>query len=223
LPGKIAAIAPKMDAATTDTETNAASVLANRAERSWFIVCVGILLFFYVGSESGVGGWAATYAKRFALLPAANIGLAQSTFYGMLMLGRLLAPVALGRVRGASLVMAGMWTAGVGVLLTVARPSSIPALAGLALTGLGFAVIFPITISYYSDQLGADATRFAAWIFACGNLGAAILPSITGEISDRVQSLRAGMAFPLVGVAVMLLVQARLCRMLHRGDNSNRV
>lgn len=203
--------------------SSAASKLANPAARHWFVVYVAALMFFYVGSEVGVGGWAATYAKRFALLPAPSIGLAQSIFYGMLMLGRLVAPVALRRVRGTSLVLAGMWTAAVGELLSVARPASVPALFGLALTGLGFAVIFPMTISYCSDELGADAMRFAAWIFACGNLGAAILPWITGEISDRAQSLRAGMAFPLVSVAVMIIIQAQLSRMMNRRHASNRV
>jgi FHS family glucose/mannose:H+ symporter-like MFS transporter len=218
-----AAIAPKVDVAATGAEPGAAFLLDSPAARLSFVVCISALLFFYVGSEAGVGGWAATYAKRFALLPAVHIGLAQSIFYLMLMVGRLLAPVVLRRVRGTTLVTAGIWAAGTGVVLTVARPSSVPALAGFALTGLGFAVVFPITISYYSDLLGGEATRFAAWIFACGDFGAAILPPITGVISDRFQSLRAGMAFPLVSVAIMLILQARLRRMVYRDGTANRV
>ncbi len=182
----------------------------------WFIVLIAAILFFYVGTESGIGGWVTMYAKRFNLIPAANIGLAQSIFYGALMLGRLVAPFLLLRMKAPQLVLAGIAVAAAGLAFSLASPQSMPALVGLFIAGAGLAAIFPTTVSIFSDRLGANATRIAGWIFAIGNLGAATLPSLMGQVSDGFHSLRSGMLVPLAAIVAMFILQIRLIRMLRQ-------
>ncbi|MFZ0036373.1 MAG: MFS transporter [Candidatus Acidiferrales bacterium] len=186
------------------------------ATRREFIVLVSVLIFIYVGTESGVGGWVTTYAKRLSLLPPASIGFAQSTFFGALLLGRVAAPFILKRMKGWNLVLLGNGVAAAGMLLSVTASQAVPVLAGLFIAGIGFAAVFPTTIATFSDRLGADAIRLAGWIFPLGYVGAAIVPFAMGAASEKFHGLRFGMAVALACALILCAIQFRIIRLLRR-------
>ena len=104
----------------------------------FFIVLISVFLFFYVGVESGVGGWAATYAGRLNILAAAKIGFAQSVFYGALLVGRLLAPLALRRFTPLRLLTGGMLVGAAGTLRSSSRRARRWCWPGFALPASGW-------------------------------------------------------------------------------------
>ena len=181
------------------------------AHRS-FIVLICAFLFFYVGTENGIGGWAATYANRLHILAASRIGFAESIFYGALLVGRVLAPPILRRITAIRLLLAGLILGAAGALLFTLSTGPLTVLAGICIAGIGLAPLFPVTVSIYSNELGKAATRWAGLIFAVGNLGGATFPWLIGRISTSTHALRNGMLVPLVCIAVMLVVQSRLGR-----------
>ena len=187
------------------------------AARREFIILISVLIFVYVGTESGVGGWVTTYAKRLSLLPAASIGFAQSTFFGALLAGRVAAPFILKRMKGANLVLLSAGVSVAGMLLAVTASQAAPVLAGLFIAGIGFAAIFPTTVATFSDRLGAESMRLAGWIFPLGYVGAAIIPFAMGAASEKLHSLRFGMAVVLACALILCAIQFEIIRLLRRG------
>jgi len=181
-----------------------------------FIALIASFLFIYVGAENAIGGWAATYAKRLAILSAAKIGFAQSIFYGALLVGRLIATAALRRISALRLVFAGLLIGAAGALLFSISPGMPQVLGGICIAGIGLAPMFPVVVSIYSDELGAAAVRNAALVFAVANLGGVVAPWLIGEVSTRLGDLRYGMLVPLGCIAAMLVIANRLSALLRR-------
>jgi len=189
--------------------------------RRAFIVLITILIFFYVGSETGIGGWVTTYATRLNLLSASTIGLAQSTFYGALLIGRLIAPLVLRKTRAPRLILFGLGIAAAGMVLSVAASRALPVLVGLFIVGVGFAPVFPTTVATFSDRLGSDSIRVAGSVFTFGYVGAATIPFAMGQVSERFHALRYGMLLALGCIFVLLAVQTRIIGQLHHRGSSN--
>ena len=182
------------------------------AAQQLFIVLMCAFLFFYVGIETGVGGWAATYATRLNLLAPSRIGLAQSIFYGALLLGRVLSTLALRRMTALRLLISGLLLGAAGAALFTLAPRPAEVLTGICIAGIGLAPIFPVTVSLYSDELGPAATNSAAILFAVADVGGAVFPWLIGRVSTSMNDLRYGMAVPLACIAAMLLITTRLSR-----------
>lgn len=167
-------------------------------------VAFGALFFLYCGTESAIGGWAATYAKRMG----ANIGslweLAPMFFWAGLLAGRSLGPLILGKVPERTVLLLGLALAGVsnGALLFLARMSG--AAICLIGAGLGFACVFPLLVSSLVEQYGERARRVGSIVFALANLGGASIPWLVGFTSSHVGSLRAGLVVPLISCVLIL-------------------
>jgi fucose permease len=165
---------------------------------------VGALFFLYVGTENALGGWAASYARRLSGEPGSAWALAPSFFWAALLVGRGLAPAILRRVEEANLALTGLVIAAFGVTTLVTTQSLAGVFAGAAVAGLGLASVFPITVAMLSHIFGPLATRVAGGMFALAGLGGATLPWLVGFLSNRYDSLRAGLAVPLLASLVML-------------------
>ncbi|MGA8144378.1 MAG: MFS transporter [Candidatus Acidiferrales bacterium] len=169
------------------------------------------LFFLYVGTESAVGGWVATYANRVESISAMMSALTPAFFWGGLMTGRALAPVflrALARkMQAEKIVMAG------GLILAVIATTSLlysttyrAALSCAAIAGLGLACVYPILVGWLVRIYGAHARRFGSVIFATGSLGGATIPWLVGAVSTHTGALRAGLVVPIAACVAMFLV-----------------
>src|SRR6266480_1625173 len=85
--------------------------------KSRLVPVLGALFFIYVGTESSIGGWVASYARRIDAGSGTFWALTPSFFWGALLLGRALAPVILRRVRETTLASAGLVLASLGVFV----------------------------------------------------------------------------------------------------------
>ena len=177
------------------------------------VLLFGALLFVYVGTETAIAGWVGVYAERLNLTSAIGAVAAPSVFWGLLLLGRALAPLVLlsmpeERLVGLGLLLA---TAGVGAML-VANSAGIFFFA-VMLGGLGLSTVFPITVSLFTRTFEGQAARLAGPVFALAGLGGATLPSLVGFISAQLGSLKAGLFVPLLGCVLMLALHGWRARL----------
>lgn len=168
---------------------------------------LAVLFFFYVGAENSLSGWAATYAKRLSLHAGTVWMLVPSCFWAALLLGRAVAPALLRHLADVTLMVLGLLLAACGIAVVVGASTLFEVFLGVTISGLGMASVFPIAIAALSHYLGVTATRVGGAMFALGGLGGATLPWLVGFLSTKYESLRLGLAVPLVSVLVMIGMQ----------------
>ena len=166
------------------------------------VICA--LFFIYVGTETSFGGWAATYAHRLAP-ESTSWTMAPSFFYGAMLAGRALAPLALASLRSTSVAKAGLACALIGAIILVSARGIALVLPGAFFAGLGLASIFPISVSLFPLWFADSSRKASGPIFACGNLGGAVMPWLVGVVSTYSGSLRVALFVPLVSVMAMLI------------------
>ena len=165
---------------------------------------LGALFFLYCGTESAIGGWAATLAKRIGTNPGTFWELAPMFFWAGLLTGRALGPLVLRRVTERTVLILGLILAGAcnGALLWLAN------LKGAAIclvgAGLGFACIFPLLVASLVGYYGKRARRVGSIVFALASLGGATIPWLVGFTSTHVGGLGAGLMVPLIACMFML-------------------
>jgi MFS transporter, FHS family, glucose/mannose:H+ symporter len=168
------------------------------------------LFFLYVGTEASFGGWVGALEKR---LPSAQhasvLAVAPSVFYGFLLLGRGLAPLALRSFGTVKIAFAGLLITTLGgSAIALAHTQSV-LLVGVAAAGFGCASLFPIYITWLADIFRKDADWLGALFFSAGSLGGAVLPQLVGIIATKSNSLRAGLLVPLAASIIMGLLALR--------------
>lgn len=167
------------------------------------LVVLGLLFFLYVGTENGLGGWVAAYTRRLTMGTVASWAVMPAFFWGALLLGRALAPIALRRENEIRLARAGVLTAALGGLIILFSGRFPGIAAGTSLAGLGLSAVFPITIARLSFRFGSAASRYVGPMFALGGLGGATLPWLVGFASEHLGGLRAGLWIPVLCALVM--------------------
>ncbi len=178
----------------------AVSVWNNR-----LVPMIAALFFVYVGTETCMGGWIASYARRLDSGSHTFWAVTPSFFWGALLLGRISAPLPLRHIRETRLATTGVALAAFGIVVLLATKTMMFVVIGASLTGLGLASIYPINVSLLSHWFGEMATRISGVVFSLGALGGGVLPWLVGALSTRSGSLRAGFTVPLLGTVSMLV------------------
>jgi len=163
-------------------------------------------LFLYVGVETVVGGWITTYAHRFSGMTVARAGLMVSLYWIALLGGRWLGAWALKVVPERGVVLPALALSLASVVWLVAPHSRAVVLTAVAVAGAGFGPVFPVGVSRMLGRVSDH--RNTGWVFAMTASGGAVLPWLTGLVSTRTGSLRAGFFVPLAALGVILLLAA---------------
>jgi len=174
--------------------------------KSHLVLVLGALFFIYVGTESSIGGWVASYARRIDPGSGTFWALTPSFFWGALLLGRALAPVFLRHVQETTLASAGLVLASLGILVLLMANTVALVVAGASVAGFGLASVFPINIALLSQWFGEMSSHVGGMMFALSSLGGATVPWLVGALSSRFGSLRAGLTVPLAGSITMLFL-----------------
>jgi len=198
---------PRPDAATKDSAQSSTPLLRVLAMPT--AIVLGVLFFVYVGTENAVGGWLASYAKRLVDHPGTIWVTTPSYFYGGLLAGRALAPLFLRKISEVLLVRLSVTAALLGLTTLLASHSMVAVLVSAAVIGLGLAAIYPITISLLTNCFGPMATRVGSVMFMLASFGAAVMPWLVGVTSTEMSSLKFGLAIPLLGCVLMLVLYLR--------------
>jgi MFS transporter, FHS family, glucose/mannose:H+ symporter len=171
------------------------------------------LAFLYGLVESGVHGWLTTFVYRYAHHSLVRGQNAATVFWGSLTLGRLVAAAVFLRWserRILCLAAAGGLVCLVALLWASTWQIGWQAGCIASLLGLFLAPIFPALIYLLTAE--HPTPRQAGVTLSCLSVGATLSPSLIGAISSGTESLRAGLAVPLVATALLLLLTSRLNR-----------
>lgn len=172
------------------------------------------VLFLYVGGETSVSGWIATYAHRFIqaspghagiFLSPERSGIFVSAFWLAIVAGRAVVPALLGRMGELTVLLAGLAAAMAGVAVLLHPQSFEMSLAAVVLAGLGCSPVFPLLAARLMGRVGRS--RHTGWIFAICGFGGAVVPWLTGALSAYTDSLRLAFVVPLAALgAIVALV-----------------
>jgi fucose permease len=137
------------------------------------IFLVGFI--FYVGVETGVGGWMPSHLESVGLrsLEAASI---TSGFWLALAIGRLLGALVPDRVPPSAVVISGCAIAAVALLVALNGQA---APIAYVLTGLAIAPIFPTALAWLAKLRPGDS-RATSWMFPATMVGGGVIPPAVG-------------------------------------------
>ena len=160
------------------------------------------MFFLYGGVEASVNAWITTYTVRHSN-SALWLGEASvAAFWIAITSGRVVAAGLLRFVDERLMQHVCLTGAILSLGMVIVAHSGEQIVGAALLTGLFLAPIFPSQCALLMAR-GARP-RQVGWALAITGLGATILPSVTGFVSTRTGSLRAGLAMSMVGALVLL-------------------
>lgn len=200
-----------LQAATVSVSSSAAPPTESpKISQTNFIVLTAVLLFLYVGTESGVGGWITAYSLRLEAVENTLWSPATAAFWSSFLVGRLIAPLILKKLEAAVYVLFSLTAAALGVFVLLATTQIIFVTFGAALVGFGLAPIFPTVLGEFSRRLGERGARRANWLFISSTCGGAFLTWLVGFLSKTSGSLRIGFFAVFVCCLLMIALQIHL-------------
>lgn len=187
-----------------DSQTDAPKIW-----RAPFAVLTAVLLFFYVGAESSLGGWISAYSLRLTAAETTLWTPSVFAFWASFLLGRLLAPLGLRRIEGSVYVLISLAIAAFGMFLLLAGQIVFVTI-GVIFVGFGLAPVFPTVLAEFTRRFGREAARDANWLFISSTLGGAFLTWTVGFLSNTFGSLRIGFFVIFFCCLLMIALQAYL-------------
>lgn len=168
-------------------------------------VLLAMLLFFQLGNEMAIFGWLPVFLiQRLGVSPATGLfGLAAFAF--ALLLGRV-GVQALGRhAWRRRLALAGIGIALLGCLMLSSTNNLFGAMFGIALTGLGFAPIYPTALELISSRFPYFHPGVFNSIFSAGMAGGALAPWSLGWFAHTF-GIQVVMFLPAAGLMMVAVI-----------------
>jgi fucose permease len=176
------------------------------------IILAGVL-FFYTALEVSTNGWIRTFLQKDLAASPETSKIILTTFWIMMMAGRLIASQAVKRIRGPQLVLGSALGAVAGLLLIALAHDVWMATAGAVLCGLSYAPIFPTTAGTASTYFSRIFGTVFGMLMAFALLSGVVVPPAIGYVAQH-QSARSGTGIQhesvrsgfwiLVGIAILL-------------------
>jgi fucose permease len=170
------------------------------------VVLMGLVLFFYVGAEFGLGAWASSYTEQAAEASVMAGALVSSGYWGALAIGRVATARLLKDHRPAALLGASIAVAGAsGLALVAIGDILVLAFAAAFVTGLAFGPIWPLSMAIGARDAGGSTT---AALVTAGNSGAVVFPALQGAILAGVGPQEGVAVTPLLCLLMFMAVFA---------------
>ena len=162
-----------------------------------------LCIFLYVGAEVAIGTFMTTYLAQPSTLglPLSQAGAMLSWYWGGAMVGRLIGSVVLARVSPGK-VLAGCAVIVVCLISVSAFTTGMTAGYALLAVGLFNSIMFPTIFTLGIEGMGRK-TPAASGLLCMAIVGGAVIPPITGFVSDQV-----GLALAFLVPAACYLVIA---------------
>ncbi len=157
-----------------------------RRNPSFLVLLLAAFFFLAVGAEGSFGGWVFTYAVALKLASEPVAAYLTSTFWGALMLGRLLSIPLAARFSPRSVLLADLvgCIASIGVILLCSGSLTATWLGAFGM-GLFMASAFPTTISLAESRLRITG-KITGWFFVGASAGGMFLPRVIGQLFEPV-------------------------------------
>ncbi|HET8738028.1 MAG TPA: MFS transporter, partial [Pricia sp.] len=147
------------------------------------LVLLGLISFVSMGSEGAIVDWSGLYLKEISSAPEALWGAGFLGFQVTMTLGRFLGDGISSKIGSIKMVAFAtmLVMAGYGLVLTTGTAWAI---AGFALSGLGFSVMVPEVFRIGGNVKGVDSSQGVAFIAGTGYTGFLCAPPLLGFIAD---------------------------------------
>jgi fucose permease len=144
--------------------------------------------------------WSADYLENSLGLPKADAAQAVSLFLGGMILGRLAGSRLVHRFAAQRVIVASILVAAIGFLMFWGAENVTLCLAGLFVTGLGVASLYPLILSLAIGTAPDNTIQASARATLASGTAILVLPLVLGRLADWV-GIR-----PAYGVVVVLLI-----------------
>jgi fucose permease len=170
------------------------------------LLVFGAAMLLYIGIENSLGGWLPSYAVR----TNSSTQPSSITLYFWIaeLAGRLLVASLMSRLGEATLyrLCLALLILTEAILCATTNPSPAIMVAITIFSGLTLAPVYPLILSFLLARTGSHP-RLGP-LFASASLGGATLPWFTGIVSTHLHGLRAGLAVPALGAAILFFLSA---------------
>ncbi|TVR74828.1 MAG: MFS transporter [Marinilabiliales bacterium] len=175
------------------------------------LLLFGLILFIQSGMEMTVSGWSATYMNEYLAISARQAVLFLSFYWTGMIFTRIAITSLLQKAERRKVVLVSLLVSVAGTTIILMSNSVVMVVAGLLLTGIGFAAIFPLVFSYVGDLYPRLSGTAFSVILAIALLGGMTYPSVVGILAENLDLRSAFMVAPvsLVISAVIFMVLSK--------------
>ena len=178
------------------------SLLSNK-----FVLSMVLGIFIYVGIEICLStGVPILLNSRFGIDIKTWGLLGNAFFFIAILTGRFFGSIILNWIKPTAFFRATVVASAVGIALIFVDNQAVT-LAGIFITGLGFANIFPLIFSLAVDTLPERSNEISG-LMVTAIAGGAFIPPIMGAVADST-SVVMGFAVPLVGLVYLAFLSFR--------------
>jgi len=171
----------------------------------WFAIVLAVSVEFCMIS------WSADYAENVLGLPKVNAAQAVSLFLAAMIIGRLAGSRLVQHFSAQRVIIGSILVAGVGFLLFWRSTDATLGLAGLFITGLGVASLYPLILSLAIGTARDNTIQASARATLASGTAILALPLVLGRLADSVgiqQAYRIVVVL-LIGVFLIMLATGR--------------
>jgi len=166
------------------------------------LLVLGIVSFIVMGSEGAMVDWSALYLQEVSLAPEFLLGSGFLAFSTSMTLGRFMGDSISARIGSVRIVILGICIAILGYI-SVLAVSTVLAITGFALIGLGFSVIIPELFRIGGNIKGVESSRGVAFIAGTGYSGFLLAPPVLGFLAESA-SLKLSFVSLLISAGIVL-------------------
>lgn len=185
-----------------------------------FLLLSALFFMIYVGMEMSFSNYLPAILIGRSGVAEANAAAVLGLFWGTMVVGRLFAGVLADRIGYSRyLLIATIGASGVFILMALMGQLSWM-LIFVGLSGLFFSGIFGIALVYANVLIPGMTERTTSLLVACGGLGGAIFPRVTGWFMDQ-YSVQSTLWYISILVVLMLLLLG-IMLVLGRGQTAHK-
>jgi MFS family permease len=164
---------------------------------------IGIIAFASAIGEGAMADWTTVYLRNVVEATASIAALGIAAFSITMTVGRLLGDGLINRFGAATMIRFGGVLGSLGLLIAVFSSTSIPAIVGFAVVGIGLATVIPIAFSRAGNMPDVPSGTGIASVATLGYSGFLAGPPVIGLVADA-SSLRVSFALVALLVASMI-------------------
>lgn len=171
------------------------------------LFALGLVAFIIMASEGAMVDWSGLYLEKVTLAQTALlIGMGYTVFSACMTLGRFFGDYVSNRFGSYAIIIYGLFI-GIGGYLLILSGSTLVAIAGFGLVGIGFSVIVPELFRLGGQVQGVASSQGISFIAGSGFLGFLMGPVFLGLLAQYA-TLRLSFIALLVGAVIATFTMA---------------
>ena len=169
------------------------------------VVLFGLLLFFQFANEWSIAGWLPLFLiRRLGISPEASLFIL-ALYWGVLLVGRILSQLIMGRISRAALLLGSILSALLGTIVLASTNNRFGAVMGVVFVGAGYASIYPITVQKIGHRFPEYRAGVYNGLFALAIMGGLLAPWSVGMFATA-WGIEAVMIVPLLGAGMVFIL-----------------